>query len=140
VREAALRSLVYIGMAGSGVDERAFNELRQIRADHGSITLQEFKQLLREQFFALLLDREAALAAIAKMLPSDAASRAGLLDKIRLVVSAVGEPSGERAERLAQIEKLFGAGSATGPGRKAAARKPAVARKGASVRARKKAG
>ena len=39
----ALRSLVYIGLAGPGVDERAFNELRQIRADHGSVSLEQFK-------------------------------------------------------------------------------------------------
>ena len=106
-REAAIRSLVYIGLAGPGVDERAFNELRQIRAEHGGLTLEEFKRLLREQFFALLLDRDAALAAIPKMLAPDAAARAEVLDKIRQVVSVVGEPSGERAERLARIEKLF---------------------------------
>ena len=139
-REAALRSLVYIGMAGPGVDERAFNELRQIRADHGAVTLDEFKRMLREQFFALLLDRDAALAAIPKMLPAGSSVRAELLDRIRRVVSAVGEPSGERAERLAQIEKLFGAGPATGPSHKAADRKPTPARKAASVRARKKVG
>jgi len=111
LREAAIRSLVFIGLAGPGVDERAFNELRQIRAEHGGLTLQEFKQLLREQFFALLLDRDEALAAIPKMLlPADADARAKMLKAIREVVSAAGEVTGERAERLAQIEKLFGAG------------------------------
>ncbi len=107
LREAAIRGLVYIGMAGPGVDERAFNELRQIRAEHGGLTLAEFKQVLREQFFALLLDRDGALAAIPKMLPADAITRAEALGKIRQVVSAAGEITGERAERLARIEKLF---------------------------------
>ena len=79
LREAAIRSLVYIGMAGPGVDERAFNVLRQMRAEHGGLTLEEFKQMLREQFFALLLDRDGALAAIPKMLPADAAARAEAL-------------------------------------------------------------
>ena len=137
-REAALRSLVYVGMAGAGVDERAFNELHQIRADHGAVTLEEFKRMLREQFFALLLDRDAALAAIPKMLPAGSSVRAEILGRVHRVVSAVGEPSGERAERLAQIEKLFGAGPAAGPGRKAVGRKPAPARKAAGVRTRKK--
>ncbi|MFZ4538014.1 DUF3141 domain-containing protein [Propionivibrio sp.] len=109
LREAGIRSLVYIGMAGPGVDERAFNELRVIRAEHGSITLDEFKQILREQFFSLLLDRDGALAAIPKMLPDDRAARMQMLDAIRRTVNAIGTPSGERAERLAQIEKLFGA-------------------------------
>ncbi|MBK6601477.1 MAG: DUF3141 domain-containing protein [Betaproteobacteria bacterium] len=139
-REAALRSLVYVGMAGAGVDERAFNELHQIRADHGAVTLDEFKRMLREQFFALLLDRDAALAAIPKMLPAGSSVRAEILGRVHRVVSAVGEPSGERAERLAQIEKLFGAGPAAGPGRKAVGRKPAPARKAAGVRTRKKVG
>ena len=107
LREAAIRSLVHIGMAGPGVDERAFNELRMIRADHGGLTLEEFKRVLREQFFALLLDEEGALSAIPRMLPADPAARAETFRKIRLVVSAAGEPSGERAERLARIERLF---------------------------------
>ena len=106
-REAAIRSLVYIGMAGPGVDERAFNELRLIRAEHGGLTLVEFKQILREQFFSLLLDRDGALAAIPNMLPPDPATRAQLLEAIRSTVHAIGKPSGERAERLAQIEKFF---------------------------------
>lgn len=106
-REAAIRSLVYIGMAGPGVDERAFNELRQIRAEHGGLTLAEFKQVLREQFFALLLNRDEALAAIPQMLAADTVDRAKVMQKIRLVVSAAGEVTGERAERLAQIDKLF---------------------------------
>jgi hypothetical protein len=72
VREAAIRSLVYIGMAGTGVDERAFNVLRRIRAENGGMTLEaEFKQTLREQYFCLLLDPEAALAAIPDMLSAD---------------------------------------------------------------------
>ena len=116
LREATIRGLVYIGLAGPGVDERAFEVLRQMRAEQGGLTLEEFKQVLREQFFSLLLDRDGALAAIPKMLPADATVRAEALGKIRQVVSAVGEVSGERAERLAQIEKLFQAGEPAQPG------------------------
>jgi hypothetical protein len=107
LREALIRSLVYIGMAGPGVDERAFEVLRRMRAEHGSLTLEEFKKMLREQFFGLLLDRDGALAAIPGMLPADPAARNEALDKIRQVVSAAGEVDGERAERLARIEQLF---------------------------------
>jgi len=63
--------------------------------------------MLREQFFSLLLDRDGALAAIPKMLPADKAARTETLAKIRQVLSSIGEISGERAERLARIEKLF---------------------------------
>ncbi len=108
LREAAIRSLVYIGLAGPGVDERAFNQLRQIRAGHDGLTLEEFKRVLREQFFALMLDPDGALAAIPKMLPDDADVRTKTLVAIRAVVSAAGEVSGERAERLGQIEAILG--------------------------------
>jgi len=91
------------------VDERAFNELRKIRAENEGMTLQEFKQMLREQFFGLLLDPEAALAAIPAMLPADPAVRTKTLEAIRRTVQATGKASGERAERLAQVEKLFAA-------------------------------
>jgi pimeloyl-ACP methyl ester carboxylesterase len=103
LREAAIRSGVYIGMGGPDVDERAFNQLRQMRAEHGDLTLEEFKRLLREEFFALILDPEAALAAIPGMLP-DARTRKEALAVIRAVVSAAGEVTGERARRLARIE------------------------------------
>jgi hypothetical protein len=108
VREAAIRSLVYIGMAGPGVDERAFNQLRQMRSKHGGLTLEEFKRVLREQFYALMLDPHGALAAIPKMLPDDADARTKALAAIRAVVSAAGEVSGKRAERLARIETMLG--------------------------------
>ncbi|HXU90625.1 MAG TPA: DUF3141 domain-containing protein, partial [Methylomirabilota bacterium] len=64
LREAVIRSGVYIGMGGPDVDERAFNQLRQMRAEHGDLTLDEFKRMLREQFFALILDPDGAVAAI----------------------------------------------------------------------------
>ena len=121
-REAAIRALVYIGMAGQGVDERAFNELRRIRADNQGLTLPAFKQMVREQFFSLMLDRDAAVAAIPDMLPPDAAVRKRVLDAIRRIVTAAGEPSGERAQRLAQIEAMC-SGPAPARPAKAAPRK-----------------
>jgi hypothetical protein len=117
-REAVLRSLVYIGMAGPGVDERAFNELRRIRSEHGGLTLEQFKQVMREQFFALLLNRDEALAAIPKLLEADTANpvdRGAALTAIRQVATAAGELSGEKAERLAHIETLFGAAALAAP-------------------------
>lgn len=75
-REAAIRALLYIGMAGPGVDERAFEVLKTIRAEHGGGTsLQEFKTMVREQYFALLLDPKAALDAIPGMLAPEPGAR-----------------------------------------------------------------
>ena len=73
LREAGFRALLYVGSARGMVDERSIEALRQVRRDHTGtrLTLPEFKMLVREQFFMLLLDPEAALAAIPKLLPED---------------------------------------------------------------------
>src|SRR5262249_58108399 len=69
-REAVIRALLYVGLARGGVDERGFEALRRIRRAHGDMTLATFKALAREQFYMLLMDTEAALAAIPSMLPA----------------------------------------------------------------------
>ena len=110
LREAAIRSLLYIGSARGMVDERSIEALRQIRRDSGGsrMTLPEFKLLVREQFFMLLLDQQGALAAIPKMLPEDVAQRLTAFTMMRQVLSASGEITGERASRLQRIAALFG--------------------------------
>jgi pimeloyl-ACP methyl ester carboxylesterase len=108
MREAAFRGMLYVGMAGPGVDERAFNQLRQMRAKQGGLTLEEFKRVLRDQFLALMLDQDGALTAIPKIVHEDPDARTKALAAIRTVVSATGEMSGERAARLARIEAMLG--------------------------------
>ena len=92
------------------VDERSLEALRRARSsDSGSrLTLAQFKTIVREQFFMLLLEPEASLAAIPKLLPSSEDERRGGLDAIRGVLSASGEISGETARRFDRVTKLFG--------------------------------
>lgn len=118
-REAAIRCLGYIGMGGPGVDERVFNQLARLRSRYGDISLEEFKRMVRDQYFSLLLHEQAALAAIPWMLPADPESRSRLLEDIRLTASAAGDLDDERAKRLARVEALFASPpqSATAPGR-----------------------
>ncbi len=108
-REGAIRALLYVGMAGAGADERAFNTLREMRAENDGLTLEAFKQIVREQYFSLVLDPEGALAAIPDMLPNEASQRKRILEAIRRTADAAGVAEGERAARLAKLEKLFGA-------------------------------
>ena len=75
LREALMRGLLYAGMARGAVDERGFEAVRRIRKSHGDMPLAAFKALVREQFNILLIDTEAALAAIPSMLPPDAETR-----------------------------------------------------------------
>jgi hypothetical protein len=112
LREAAIRSLLYIGSARGMVDERSIEALRQVRRDYSGprLTLPEFKMLVREQFFMLLLDQEAALAAIPKMLPEDLDARRAVFTTISEVLSAAGEISGQTKTRMDRVADLFGLG------------------------------
>jgi hypothetical protein len=110
MRECLVRSLLYVGMARGMVDERGAEALRRVRGTDTSarLTPAEFKTMVREQFFMLLLDREASLAAIPKLLPQNMEARRKGLDAIRDVLSASAEVSGEAAMRLRRITELFG--------------------------------
>jgi len=109
-REAATRAAIYVGMAGVVPDERVFAAVRRLRRAPlgGGLTLAQFKTMVREQFFMLLIDQEATLAAIPNMLPTDAEERRGAFAAVREVLAAGGELGEEAAKRLAHIEKLFG--------------------------------
>ena len=64
LREAVIRGLLYAGMTRAAIDERGFELARRIRQAYGETSLSELKALVREQFNMLLIDQEAALAAI----------------------------------------------------------------------------
>jgi Protein of unknown function (DUF3141) len=111
LRECLVRGMLYVGMARGGVDERALAAIRRLRAVHDDRprpTLAEFKALLREQYFMLLIDQEATLAAIPALLPSDRELRRKGFAALRQVLSARGEITGEAAERFQRIARLFG--------------------------------
>ena len=110
LRECGIRALLYVGMARGMVDERGLEALRRMRRDDAAsrVTLSAFKTLVREQFFMLLLDQEASLAAIPKMLPRDMQLRRAVFSAVREVLSAGGEVSGETAKRLKRVAQLFG--------------------------------
>jgi hypothetical protein len=110
LRECVIRGLLYVGMARGMVDERSLEALRRTRADDAGsrLTLPQFKTIVREQFFMLLLEPEASLAAIPKLLPASEDKRRTGLAAIRDVLSASAEISGEAARRLDRVTKLFG--------------------------------
>jgi hypothetical protein len=97
------------------VDERSLEALRRLRqsGEAARIKLDEFKMLVREQFFMLLLDRDAALAAIPKLLPESKDERRKTFAAIQEVLSASAEISGEVASRLKEVEGLFGLDAGT---------------------------
>jgi Protein of unknown function (DUF3141) len=110
LRECVIRGMLYVGSSRGMVDERSLEALRRARADDtGSrLTLAQFKTIVREQFFMLLLEPEASLAAIPKLLPAGEDERRAGFASIRDVLSASAEISGEAAKRLERVEELFG--------------------------------
>ncbi len=115
--EAIIRAFLYAGMTRVSVDERGFEAVRRIRRTHSDVPLPAFKALVREQFYMLLLDQEAALAALPSMLPSDAETRLEAFDLIGQVLAARGELSEEDKNRLGEVARLFGVDEGGSAGR-----------------------
>jgi len=112
LRECMMRAILYVGMARGSVDERGAAAIRRlratIRAEGPRLTLAEFKALMREQFFMLLIDEEATLGAVPDLLPADAQLRRKAFAALGEILSARGEMVGEVRERFERIAKLFG--------------------------------
>jgi hypothetical protein len=107
-REAVIRALLYVRMPDGVVDERGFNLLRRMREEAGGgLSLSAFKQVLREQFFALLLDERRAVEAIPEMLDRDPGFSSRMIGNLRRVIEVVGVNSNLAKARLAEIEDLF---------------------------------
>jgi pimeloyl-ACP methyl ester carboxylesterase len=118
LQECVIRGLLYVGLGRGKVDERGTQALRQIRLNESAprMTVSEFKAMAREQFFLLLLEPEATLAAIPKMLPASVDERQKGLAAIRKVLSASGAISDESAQRMKRVETLFETSEAPLPG------------------------
>jgi hypothetical protein len=110
LRDALARALVYCGMAGGAVDERGFETVQRLRrlqpADERP-PIADFKALIREQYFMLLIDEEAALAALPAMLPGSGDERREAFEMLRKALGAAGSLSEEREKRLNRIAALF---------------------------------
>ena len=110
LREAVIRALLYVGLPRAAVDERGFEAVRRIRQAHEDmpdLPLSEFKALVREQYFMLLIDPEAAIAALPSLLREDMETRGKALAVIRQVLAARGGLSREAEARMQHIASLF---------------------------------
>ena len=123
LREAFVRTILYVLMPRGGVDERGFDAIRRIRAANPdwktqtlpeltTLSLAEFKALVREQFFMLLIDQPAAIAAIPALVPKDTAARRAAFALVRQISNAAGEITAESIGRLREAAVWFGAAPA----------------------------
>jgi pimeloyl-ACP methyl ester carboxylesterase len=110
LREALVRALVYVGKERGGFDERGFEAVRRLRAEKGGaqqLSLAGFKALIREQYLVLLIDEEAALAAIPALMRDSGGQRAEALQQLKEVLSVKHELTPSEQERFRRITKLF---------------------------------
>jgi pimeloyl-ACP methyl ester carboxylesterase len=108
LRAAVIRGILYAGMPRAAIDERGAEALRRIRETYTDLPLSAFKSLVREQYNMLLIDQEAALAAIPSMLPPDAETRREAFNLIRQVLEARGALSAQDIARMGEVARLFG--------------------------------
>jgi hypothetical protein len=114
LREATVRILLYTGADEPRVDVRGFRMAERVRDQHLAgerLSGPRRRELVREQFFLLLLDEAAALAALPRMLPA-AKDRTAALEMVREVLSARGDLNEERRARLARVEAILNASPA----------------------------
>ncbi|WP_144637992.1 DUF3141 domain-containing protein [Bordetella genomosp. 13] len=109
LREAAIRMLLYVASAEGSVDERSFAGVRRMRArkDH-LLSLQQFKDVVRDQALVMRLDTEAALRAMPTLLERSSADEIlNALADMKEVLEAA-QPLNERAQAsLREMETLF---------------------------------
>ena len=75
----------------TSADWRPFAACGRVQDDKPRLTLSEFKALVREQYYMLLIDQEATLGAIPDLLPSDRDVRRKAFAALHRVLSAAGE-------------------------------------------------
>ncbi len=107
--EALMRAVIYVLGGSPATDERNFKRLRASRAElEPSADLASYKDLVRDQFAILKLDRNAALEAIPTMLAGESIKAIDThLEHLDQVVAASGELSERAASRYERIKELF---------------------------------
>jgi hypothetical protein len=128
-REATIRALLYVHRPDGVFDERGFNLMRRMREEAGSgMTLGDFKRVVREQFFMLLVDERQAVEAIPAMLAKDPALATRMRAMLRRLIETIGLRSEEAKSRLAELEDRLGQSIESEPPQTSAADGPHLAK------------
>lgn len=109
VHDAVMRAIIFILGGAPSTDERNFQRLKATRAEvEPSLDLTRFKALVREQFFILKLDPQAALGALPTLLESESVETIDAqLQHIEHVVEASAPLSERTQDRLDMVRTLF---------------------------------
>jgi hypothetical protein len=89
-------------------DERGFRLLQRLRDEAGfGLTIAEFDEVVRDQFFSLVLDEGRAVQAIPSMLASDPELASRMAKALGRLIEVVGVESPTGKARLREMEKVF---------------------------------
>ena len=123
--EALLRAVLFVGSAERVLDERSAQALNEVREHLMQMPIAAFKDLVREQFYIMLLEREAAIEAIAVLVPA-AADRTLLLEKTRDIARASGPLPLAACQRIESLAGLLAVPAPLDAGPDAASGLPAL--------------
>ncbi len=111
LREALIRAALYVGMSHGSLDERTAEAIRRIRATTTPaerLSPIAFKEMVRDQYFMLIIDEKEALANLPKLLPTSREERRRAFSLLESIWSA-GDHE-EDGERVNEIRRLFDIG------------------------------
>jgi hypothetical protein len=112
LREGVVRIILYAGAEEGSVDTRGFRMVERLREEYFAAELPALppaqrREFIKEQFFMLLLDEEATLAALPKLLSTDEERRSAL-EAAQRVLTAIGELTPARKARLRRVAEILG--------------------------------
>ncbi len=105
--EAVTRAVLYVVTADPVVDQRCALALNAAREQSMHLSPAEFKVVVREQFFILRLEGEAAIEAITTLVPGTDARR-DLFTQVTAIIGAGASPTEAEQSRLARLSRLLG--------------------------------
>ncbi len=106
--EALVRSVLYVISAERALDEHSAEALNVARQKLMGLSVEDFKQLVREQFFVILLDshHEKAIDALTELVP-DNEQRQKILDAVVDISRVKGELSPAEAQRVQKLAQVL---------------------------------
>ncbi|MGC9271701.1 DUF3141 domain-containing protein, partial [Acidiphilium sp.] len=103
--EALTRAVLYVIEAEGALDQRSALALNLSRRKLMHLSLANFKTMVREQYFVLLLEPQRAIDALASLVPQPDQWR-DLLAQVNAIISAGGKQNAVARDRLALLARI----------------------------------
>ncbi|QTL02542.1 DUF3141 domain-containing protein [Aquabacter sp. L1I39] len=104
--EALVRAALFVMSAEQALDDRSAWVLNEAREDLMQMPIAAFKELVRHQFYILLLEYDAAVKAIPQLVPHPS-DRTILVDKIHAMSLAAGPLSTAERQHIRALAELL---------------------------------